>query len=71
MSAGAWIARLVIPIALFGPESVDAGKLIAAPVVLGLHDLAGDIFRAVRGAGNFDLARDRCGQCHLRCKEGL
>ena len=57
MSAGARIARFVIPITLFSPESVDAGKLIAAPVVLGLHDLAGNIFRTIGGAGNLDLAR--------------
>jgi hypothetical protein len=46
----------VIPIALFSPEAVEAGKLVAAPVVLALHNLAGDIFGTARSSRQFDLA---------------
>ena len=65
MGARTWVARPVVPIALFGPEIIEAGKLISAPVVLGLHNLAGDIFGTFGVAGNFDLARHRCDQRHL------
>jgi hypothetical protein len=60
MSAGPRIARLVIPIALFSPQVIKTSKLCLAPVVLTLHNLAGDILCAVGGAGNLNLAGNRC-----------
>ena len=36
----------VIPVALAGPELVEAGVLILAPLVLALHDLAGNLLGA-------------------------
>jgi hypothetical protein len=36
-----------------------------------LHNLAGDILCAVGGAGNLNLAGDRCDKGHFRGEEGL
>ncbi len=58
--------RLVIPMALFSPESVEAAILICAPAVIALHNGSGYIFSAGWFTSELDLAGKESDMCHLR-----
>ncbi len=57
--------RLVIPMALFCPETVEAAVLICAPAVIALHNGASNIFGALCGASELDLSSEMGDMCHL------
>ena len=42
MGTGALIASLVIPVALFGPESIQTGVLLVSPGIFGIHNRLGN-----------------------------
>ena len=58
--------RLVIPVALFSPQIIEAAILIFAPTVFIGHDRLGDNLGANDGAGHFNLAADLGNYRHLR-----
>ena len=55
MSARALVVGLVIPVALFSPEAIEAVILICAPGVFTKHDRLGDLLGADDGPRHFDL----------------
>ncbi len=57
---------LVIPMALFSPESVEAAILICAPAVIALHNGSSHILGAGWFTSELDLAGKECDMRHLR-----
>ena len=65
---------LVIPMALFCPEPIEAAVLIIAPGKISIHDRLGDLLCADDAASHFDLlanAGDNCHLSHLASKGSL
>ena len=57
---------LVIPMALFRPELIEAGVLIIAPLVIGIHDRLSNLLGAHHLASHLDLLADAGDHSHLR-----
>ena len=65
MGAGSLIASLVIPIALFSPEAIEAGILFIVPGVFNVHDRLSDSLGTELFAGLVDLLHRISNQRHL------
>ena len=65
MGARIVIVGLVIPMALFAPEFIEAAVLIIAPREISIHNRLGDLFCADDAASHFDLLANAGDNCHL------
>ena len=65
MGTGPLIASSVIPVALLGPQSIEAGELVLAPAVLLLGNLGTNFAGALAGPGLLNLFHHQRNHQHI------